>query len=142
MNDLHDIETVIASRFPLLTIETLEERRVLDLLRTAALRNEWPLFQWDVVDGLIRGDRFNERVPETHDPDALHLHPCPPLPPKHDRRVGARRHQRPSRVRARPLGSIPAPRVYPRPACPPAPRAPAAQGRYGWGGDPRIGDRR
>ena len=71
MNDLHDLETVIASRFPIVTVETLEERRVLDLLRTVCQRNEWPFYTWDTVDGLVRGDRFNDRAGESHDADAV-----------------------------------------------------------------------
>jgi SpoVK/Ycf46/Vps4 family AAA+-type ATPase len=74
VNDLHDLETVIRSRFPLITVETLEERRVLELLRSACQRNDWPLLQWDSVDGLVRGDRFNEAVAATQDPDALLRH--------------------------------------------------------------------
>ena len=74
LNDLHDIETVIETRFPIVTIETLEERRVLELLRSAALRNEWPLFTWDTVDGLKRGDKVGEVVPQTQDPDAMLRH--------------------------------------------------------------------
>lgn len=74
MNDQHDLETVIRSRFPIITIETHEEERVTDLLRRVCLLNEWPFFTWDVVTGLERGDRYNERESGTTDPDALLRH--------------------------------------------------------------------
>jgi SpoVK/Ycf46/Vps4 family AAA+-type ATPase len=70
----HDLETIMRSRFPIVTIETHEEERVVDLLRKLSLLNDWPLFTWDIVSGLVRGDRYNERESGTTDPDALLRH--------------------------------------------------------------------
>jgi len=71
MNDQHDLQTILSSRFPIVTIETHEERRVVDLLRRICVLNEWPFFTWDVVTGLERVDHQQADCSGTSDPDAL-----------------------------------------------------------------------
>jgi len=55
-----ELETLLASRFSIIVIESREEARVLDLVRTAAGRvrrpRGWALFQWTVTEGLNRLD--------------------------------------------------------------------------------------
>jgi AAA+ superfamily predicted ATPase len=53
-NDQHDLEVILKSRFPIVVVETHEERRVLDLLERIANLNGWAFFIWTLVDGLRR----------------------------------------------------------------------------------------
>ncbi|MCX7890813.1 MAG: AAA family ATPase [Burkholderiales bacterium] len=53
-NDQHDLEVILKSRFPLVVVETHEERRVVDLLERIANLNGWAFFVWTLVDGLRR----------------------------------------------------------------------------------------
>ena len=78
MNDQHDLEIMVVSRFPIILIETHEELRSLDLLeRVCNLRNQ-AYFTWNVSQGLRRNGR-TDRVPETKNaPDLLrHLEATP-----------------------------------------------------------------
>ena len=52
MSDRDDLRLLIAGGFPLITIETCEELRVVDLLRTLAQRLNVALSRWSVTDGL------------------------------------------------------------------------------------------
>ena len=53
-NDQHDLEVILKSRFPIVVVETHEERRVVDLLERIANLNGWAFFVWTLVDGLRR----------------------------------------------------------------------------------------
>ena len=61
--DLHDLELVIASRIPIVAVESREELRVVELFRRAAYRQGRPLYQWSVSEGLRRldGDHSAQR---------------------------------------------------------------------------------
>jgi SpoVK/Ycf46/Vps4 family AAA+-type ATPase len=52
MNDQRDLEVMIASRFPIIAIESQEETRVLQLLSRIARACKLPLFTWSAADGL------------------------------------------------------------------------------------------
>jgi len=55
-----ELQTLLASRAPLVLIESREENRVIELVRDAAMRAQrgrsWGVFQWTVTDGLLRVD--------------------------------------------------------------------------------------
>ena len=53
MNDGHDLEALIRSRTPIIAIESREEGRALELLRSLRLPYNWPLFKWSVTEGLV-----------------------------------------------------------------------------------------
>ena len=53
---VHDLRTLIRSSHPLVTIETVEEERVLTLLQSVAAQERMPLFEWSVTRGLTRHD--------------------------------------------------------------------------------------
>lgn len=73
MNDQHDLEIVVISRFPIILIETREEQRVVELLeRVCNLRN-LALFHWNIAQGLQRQIR-SDRIPETRDATAVLRH--------------------------------------------------------------------
>jgi ATPase family associated with various cellular activities (AAA) len=67
MNDQHDLTVILRSRFPVVAIETHEERRVIDLLERIANLEAQALFVWTVTDGLSRNGRDNS-VPLTFEP--------------------------------------------------------------------------
>jgi SpoVK/Ycf46/Vps4 family AAA+-type ATPase len=52
MNDQHDLEVMIASRFPIIAIETQEESRVLKLLSRIAAAKTLNCNVWSVAEGL------------------------------------------------------------------------------------------
>ena len=52
MNDQHDLELILKSHFPIVTIETHEEHRAVDLLKKAAGTLGKELLQWTITDGL------------------------------------------------------------------------------------------
>ena len=52
MNDQHDLELVLRSHFPIVRIETHEERRAIELLTKTAKAQQKRLVQWTVTDGL------------------------------------------------------------------------------------------
>jgi ATPase family associated with various cellular activities (AAA) len=55
-----ELQTLLASRVPLVIIESREEGRVIEMVRDAALRAQrgrnWGVFQWTVTEGLLRVD--------------------------------------------------------------------------------------
>jgi hypothetical protein len=55
-----ELQTLLASRVPLVIIESREEARVMELVREAALKAQrgrnWGVFQWTVTEGLLRSD--------------------------------------------------------------------------------------
>jgi len=56
MNDLHDLELLLRSRIPLITIETREEKRVTRLFGRLAVRLAMPVMSWSATTGLQRID--------------------------------------------------------------------------------------
>jgi SpoVK/Ycf46/Vps4 family AAA+-type ATPase len=71
VNDLQDLEVLLASRVGLLVVETHEEPRALDLLQRLAARRQQPVFTWTAAEGLRRrGVSGEPGVPlaGTHDP--------------------------------------------------------------------------
>ena len=56
----HDLKTLIQSRHPIVTIDTVEEERVDSLLQAVAAELRVPLFTWTVTHGLRRRDLSDE----------------------------------------------------------------------------------
>jgi len=56
MNDLHDLELLLRSRVPLITIETREEKRVTRLFARLAIKLAMPVMSWSATTGLQRID--------------------------------------------------------------------------------------
>ena len=73
MNDQHDLEVILLSRFPIVLIETHEEARVLDLLERVCNLRGLALFHWNIAQGLKRHGR-PDRIPETKEPAAALKH--------------------------------------------------------------------
>ena len=55
MKDEHDLELLIASRFPIIAIETHEETRAIALLKRCAQNLKQGLNTWSVANGLLPG---------------------------------------------------------------------------------------
>jgi hypothetical protein len=51
MKDEHDLELLIASRFPIIAIETHEEQRAVELLTRCASRRQLPVYTWSLTTG-------------------------------------------------------------------------------------------
>src|SRR5690349_1674269 len=55
-----ELQTLLASRVPMVVIESREEGRALEVVRDAAMKAQrgrnWGVFQWTVTDGLARMD--------------------------------------------------------------------------------------
>ncbi|MDH3748295.1 MAG: AAA family ATPase [Gammaproteobacteria bacterium] len=60
MDQRHDLELILQSRTPIVTIETQDETRILEMLKSinlAAANTQYvPLFRWTITDGLQRLD--------------------------------------------------------------------------------------
>lgn len=56
MPDMHDLELMLASRLPVLVIETFEEPRAVNLISRAGFNLGKPVFAWSVTEGLKRID--------------------------------------------------------------------------------------
>ena len=72
--DFNDLGILIRSGNPIITIETHEENRVLDLLGQLAAYYNKPLFGWDHIDGMRRIDMAHDlaQIEDTQAPlDAL-----------------------------------------------------------------------
>ena len=76
MDRQRDLELILRSRMPIVVIETRDEKRLLDLVRTITVSQSGasylPLFRWTVTDGLQRLDIDLE--PQLHNsepPDVL-----------------------------------------------------------------------
>ena len=64
MSDRDDLEIILRSHYPLITVSTFEEARTVNLFKRIAPRVELPLSTWTVTDGLdaVVGDAtFNPR---------------------------------------------------------------------------------
>jgi hypothetical protein len=55
-----ELQTLLASRVPMVVIESREEVRALEVVRDAAMKAQrgrnWGVFQWTVTEGLLRAD--------------------------------------------------------------------------------------
>lgn len=60
MDGRHDLEVILRSRTPIVVIETRDESRMLDMLKSIAMAGisdqYMPLFRWTITDGLQRLD--------------------------------------------------------------------------------------
>jgi hypothetical protein len=63
-NDLHDLELLLRSRIPLITIETRDERHVSQLFAKLAIGLSMPVMSWSATHGLQRIDL--EMPPQRH----------------------------------------------------------------------------
>jgi hypothetical protein len=70
---LQELKTLITSSQPVVTLESVEEERVDDLLRAVAAELGLPLFTWTVTRGLQRSDNPNA-IYGTNDPLVLFRH--------------------------------------------------------------------
>ncbi len=58
--ELNDLRLLVKSKHPIITIETHEESRALELVTQLAIHFNKPVFGWDRVDGLRRADLTHE----------------------------------------------------------------------------------
>ena len=56
MSETHDLEIIVRSRITLVTIDSAEEQRVLDLLVDLGEHIQRPVYQWTVTDGLRKAE--------------------------------------------------------------------------------------
>jgi len=75
MDRQHDLELILRSRTPIVVIETRDESRMLELLKsitTARAKDRYlPLFRWTVTDGLQRLDIPLEPQLHNSEPEAV-----------------------------------------------------------------------
>ena len=83
---LHDLEVLLRSRYGLIHLDTLEERRALSLLRHVAADADLPLFRWSRLQGLAvdggEGPIYATRelgaafghIAASHQPALYHFH--------------------------------------------------------------------
>jgi len=68
--DFNDLRMLVKSGYPIITIETHEETRALDLLGDIAAFLNQPLFAWDHLDGMRRVDLAHDlaEIEDTQEP--------------------------------------------------------------------------
>jgi len=74
MPDSRDLELLIHGHIPIITIETLEEKRALDLIIRASVKKYLPTFKWTITDGLQRLDLNLEAQRHVSDPQDVLKH--------------------------------------------------------------------
>lgn len=74
MPDSRDLELLIHGHIPIITIETHEENRALDLIIKASRREFLPTFKWTVTDGLQRLDLSLDPQRHVADPQDVLKH--------------------------------------------------------------------
>jgi len=73
MKDEHELELLIASRFPIIAIETYEEQRAIELLTRCASRRKLPVFTWSLTSGW-KAAHMQLPLATTRDPAAALRH--------------------------------------------------------------------
>ena len=73
MKDEHDLELLIASRFPIIAIETHEEQRAIELLTRCASRRKLPVYTWSLTTGW-KASHMQAPLAPTQDPPAALRH--------------------------------------------------------------------
>jgi len=68
LENIRDLELLIASRHALVAIESHEEERVRAVAAEAAARQELPFFEWKITTGLVRAGA-GDGLPETDKPE-------------------------------------------------------------------------
>ena len=51
LKDEHELELLIASRFPVIAVETTEEQRAIELVKRCASRRDLPVYIWSITSG-------------------------------------------------------------------------------------------
>ena len=78
MDRQHDLELILRSRTPIVVIETRDESRLLELLKSITIARAsdsyLPLFRWTVTDGLQRLDISLEPQLHNSEPDEVLRH--------------------------------------------------------------------
>jgi SpoVK/Ycf46/Vps4 family AAA+-type ATPase len=80
MDNRHDLNVILSSRVPIVVVETLDEKRFLDMLgdivRGAFGGRQQPLFRWSVTEGLRRLDIDMGAQPHNAEPTSIlkHIH--------------------------------------------------------------------
>ena len=64
INDLHDLELLLRSRVPIITVETRDEQRVTQLFSRMGIKLAMPVMSWTATTGLQRIDF--EAAPQKH----------------------------------------------------------------------------
>ncbi|VAW97696.1 Cell division protein FtsH [hydrothermal vent metagenome] len=54
MKDSHDLSLLIRSRVPIISLQTKEERRAIELLTSVTAKLLIPLYRWSITEGLLR----------------------------------------------------------------------------------------
>ena len=68
MNSLHDLKSLIACYHPLITVASVEESRLQDLLISACDQLDLPLFTWSTSNGLCKHPSERPLMAQTHSP--------------------------------------------------------------------------
>jgi len=72
MQDSHDLSLLIQSRVPIISLQTKEERRAIELLDTVTSKLFIPLYRWSITEGLLRLEEgFSPQRHNSQPPDVL-----------------------------------------------------------------------
>src|SRR5438874_2532703 len=68
LTPLDRLKVLINSSTPIVIMETVEEMRIIDLVRSACIELALPVFEWSIADGLTRCGSNTPVAPPTENP--------------------------------------------------------------------------
>ena len=74
MQELYDLELLLASKSPIIFVESREELRLLDTIIRIGIRRHLPVFRWSVTEGLGRAETPTSAMLNTQEPGAVLRH--------------------------------------------------------------------
>ncbi|MEZ4699928.1 MAG: AAA family ATPase [Rhodothermales bacterium] len=74
MPETHELVTLVQSRTPIIVVESIEEQRVLDLLKRSAAQLGRGLFRWTITQGLCRVGERSSRQDAVQEPGEVLQH--------------------------------------------------------------------
>ena len=77
MNNQHDLEVMLDSHFPIITIETHEEKRMLELLQKVMRKRPRELATWSITQGIQKRSTSKQPLQLRSDSDRYYMQPAP-----------------------------------------------------------------
>lgn len=71
---VHDLKTLVLSFHSVIAMETVEEERAAQLLKTVSAELGLTLYSWSITQGLVRHETPQATIPRTHQPMGLLQH--------------------------------------------------------------------
>ena len=74
MQELYDLELLLASKSPIIFVESREELRLIEMILRIGMRRHLAVFKWSVTEGLCRAETPSAPMLNTQEPEAVLRH--------------------------------------------------------------------